>query len=157
MIETSDIYRAINSLLTMEFPDIPIQDKDIKNPGPPCFCTQYVVGTTIQTACEYESTNCSFNIVYFSADSAIESLILVENKLKTVFKKPLKLTFLDGRNTQYQEIESVTTILDVENYTMQCLVNLSIDQMNSNEEGATDFIDRYDEFDNDEFIEELEI
>ncbi len=32
MIETSDIYRAINELLETEFPEIPVQDKDIKTP-----------------------------------------------------------------------------------------------------------------------------
>ena len=62
MIETSDIYRAINELLETEFPEIPVQDKDIKTPHPPCFYTQYVASTTTQTAVEYENTKRSINI-----------------------------------------------------------------------------------------------
>ena len=109
MIETSDIYRAINNLLTEQFPDIPVQDKNIKTPYPPCFYTQYITGTTTQIASEYEKTDCSFNIVYFSENLTIEDLITIEKKLKTIFKKPLKISFLDSRNPQYQEIESIIT------------------------------------------------
>lgn len=157
MIETSDIYRAINELLETEFPEIPVQDKDIKTPHPPCFYTQYIASTTTQTAVEYENTNCSFNIVYFSNVLNIEDLINIEKKLKKIFKQPLKISFTDDRHAQYQEIENVTITPDEDNYTLNCVINLSIDQLNSEEDGVTDFTDRYDEFDNDELIEELEI
>lgn len=166
MIETADIYRAINELLEVEFPEIPVQDKDKKTPFPPCFYTQYVAGTTTQTAIEYETTSCSFNIVYFSAEQTIEDLINIEKKLKTIFKKPLKINFTDDRRPQYQEIENITTTPDEDNYTLNCSLNFSIDQLISDEidveidiagVGVTDFIDRYDEFNNEEYIEELEI
>ncbi len=151
-IETSDIYRAIRRTLERYFPEIKVQIKDIKNPAPPCFYIKFIGNTTIQTALEFENNTCSFDIIYFSNIETLQDLLSVEKTLKSIFKKPLKVELLNGI-TQYQEIDSISINTNENDYILNCTISLSIDQLCNDDENEN----RYDEYENDEMLEELDI
>lgn len=157
-IEMTDIYRSIRLLLEQKFPNITIQKKDIKNPVPPCFYIKFISGTTIQSAIEFETNNCSFDVIYFSNDETLQDLLTIEKELKAIFKKPLKIELLDEETICYQEIDSISTNLNEDDYILNCTLSFSIEQFNADaEQNSTDFENRYDEYDNEETLEELDI
>jgi len=56
MIETSDIYKSIKTVLENNFEET-IQEKDIKTPVPPCFYIKYINSVNTQSATEYIEKN----------------------------------------------------------------------------------------------------
>ncbi len=167
MIETADIYRSIRAVLEKEFPDILIQTKDIKTPVPPCFYVRFVTGVEQQTATEFVSEDCSFEVVYFAQYEALSELIEMKRRLRKVFNKPLKIELSETDATtgevlasgvQYQEIDSVTFSLNEEDYVLNCTLSLVLNQgLNAGANGGTDVLNRYDEYDNEEYMEEIEL
>ena len=148
MIETSDIYRSIRLLLEKAFPDIKVQIKDIKNPAPPCFYIKYVNDVNTQTASEYINDSIIFDVIYFSEKETLQDLLSIEKQLKKLFSKPLKIEI--ESSVQYQEIESISINLNENDYILNCTLNIQLDQKMDEE-------NRYDEYENDETMEELEI
>ena len=147
-IETSDIYRSIRQLLEKTFPDITVQIKDIKNPLPPCFYIKYVTDTSLQIASEYSNDSYVFDVIYFSELQTLQDLISVEKILKKIFSKPLKIAI--DNSVQYQEIDSVSINFNENDYIINCTLNISLDQ-------KSDTQNRYNEYDNEEFMDDLEI
>ena len=155
MIKTSDIYRSFRKLLESNFENIPVQIKDIKNPKPPCIYIKYIGGTDSQTADQYTTSNISFDIIYFSGDETLKDLLSVENVFKKIFKKPVKIEVLGNGNieqTVYNEIDSISTSLDEDDYILHCMLSLAVNQLIPEAE-----TNKYDEYDNNELMEELEI
>lgn len=162
MIETTDIYRSIKRLLETSFPDILIQTKDIKTPAPPCFYIKYITGKTTQSASEIEIANCSFEIVYFAYEESLLELLEVETKLKEILKKPLHIELTDEiaseKQNQFQEINDLSITLNEQDYVLSCVISIEIEQTTgAGCDTGTDFINRFDEYNNDEFMEDLEI
>lgn len=158
-IETTDIYRSLRLLLEKKFQDIKVQIKDVKNPHPPCLYIKFISGTNTQTATEYENNTCSFDIIYFSEQEKLQDLLSIEKELKKIFKYPLKIELMDKEKTTcYQEIDSISTNLNEDDYILNCTISLSVDQVNTEADpNSTDFENRYGEYDNEEFMEELEL
>ena len=64
MISTIELYEAIRERLESTFPNITVQQKDIKNILRPSLYIQYVGKNLEKTAKEYFSDKISFNIIY---------------------------------------------------------------------------------------------
>lgn len=160
-IETSDIYKALRLLLEKNFNNIDVQIKDKKNPKPPCFYVQYVDNTNTQTAAEYTNDSYVFAIIYFSQKETLQDLFFIEKNLKKILKNPLGIELIADDKTkkiQYQEIDSISINLNEDDYILNCTINISLDQLNTSDNlGITDFENRYNEFENDDLLEELEI
>jgi hypothetical protein len=159
MIETTDIYRTLKELLETNF-DITVQIKDKKTPVPPCFYIEFVAEKESQTATEFNNNQCSFDLVYFSKEETLLDLLTVKKKLQKLLKKPLKITLLDDNKTvQYQEIDDVEYNLNEEDYVLNCIISLNINQSTGSTPSykGVDYDNRYDEFESDEVMEELEI
>ncbi len=162
MIETTDIYRSIKKLLEANFSTVPVQTKDIKTPNPPCFYIKYITGKSIQTAAELENTEYSFEIIYFAKEESLLELLEAETKLKEILKKPLCIELADENTTakqkQFQEIDSYSITLNEQDYVLSCIISLSIDQTTGTGcDTGTDFDNKFDEYNNEEFMEEVEI
>ncbi|MCX4275818.1 MAG: hypothetical protein OSJ27_08590 [Candidatus Gastranaerophilales bacterium] len=162
MIETTDIYRSIRNLLEANFTNISVQIKDKKTPQPPCFYIKYVTGKTTQTATEFENTYYSFEIAYFAEKEELLELLEIEEKLKEILRKPLKIVLTSEdelkEQNQYQEIDDVSITLNEQDYVLSCVISLSVNQTTrKRSDEGTDFDNRFDEYDNEEFMEEIEI
>lgn len=151
MIEITDIYRSIRELLESNFMDIPVQLKDFKVPKPPCFYIKYISGTGKQTAEEYKEDNISIDIIYFAKNEKLLDLLKIQKELNVLFHKPLKIKLSDKSDSiiQYQEIEDITMNLNEEDYVLNCTITLNIEQ-------RLDLKNRYDEYDNEDLMDELE-
>ena len=162
MIETTDIYRSIRNLLKENFPNITIQEKDKKTPNSPCFYIKYITGKTTQDASEIENTDCSFEIIYFAENEELLELLEIETKLNEILKKPshieLTNTNESEKQNQYQEINVYSIALNEQDYVLSCIVSLEITQTTgAGCDIGTDFSNRFDEYDNEELMEEVEI
>lgn len=153
MIEIADIYRSIKTRLE-DNSEIPIQIKDIKTPAPPCYYIKYINGKNTTTATDYVENNVSFDVIYFSAEETLADLMEQEQLLKQIFSKPLKIEYQES--VIYQEIDNITTSFNEDDYILNCKLEFNINQCVTDSE-SVDIINRYDEFENDEYIDELEI
>jgi len=151
MIETSDIYKSIKTVLENNFEET-IQEKDIKTPVPPCFYIKYINSVNTQSATEYIEKKVNFDIIYYSAEETMADLVEKEQTLNTIFTNPLKIA---DTNT-FQEIDSITITFNETDYILNCRLEFIINQCIGESE-TTDIINRYGEIENDEYIEELEI
>lgn len=151
MIEVTDIYRSIKELLEKTFEDIPVQIKDLKVPKPPCFYIKYVTGAGLQTAEEYKQDECSFDIIYFAKNEKLLDLLKIQKTLNLIFHKPLKIKLTSGTESkiQYQEIDNITTNLNEKDYVLNCTISMTVEQ-------KLDLENRFDEYDNDEIMDEME-
>ena len=94
MIDSMDIYRAIKKTLENNF-NIKVQIKDIKNPCPPCFYIKPITDSSRQTANDYETTDYSYSIIYFSEDETLEDLLTVNSSFfNTTSTAPLEPTLI---------------------------------------------------------------
>ena len=78
MIGTIELYKAIRERLEIFFPEVNVQQKDIKNIERPCFYIQYVGKNFQKTAQEFFEDRISFNIIYFSEKRELLELLEVE-------------------------------------------------------------------------------
>ncbi len=151
MIDTADIYKSIKTTISNNFDEI-VLDKDIKTPTPPCFYVKYIDGINTQTATEYLEKKTNFDIIYFSSEESMVDLVEKEQLLTAIFSKPIKV---DGLNKIYIEADSITTTFNESDYILNCRLEFIINQCIGTSE--TDIINRYDDEENEEYIEELEV
>ena len=85
MISTIELYEAIRERLESTFPNITVQQKDIKNILLPSLYIQYVGKNLEKTAKEYFSDKISFNIIYFSKEEQILELLEIEEAITKAF------------------------------------------------------------------------
>lgn len=154
MIEKNDIYKSIKKTLETNS-DVVVQNKDIKTPVPPCYYIKFINGQNKTTATDYIEDNVTFDIVYFSAEETLADLMEKEKLLKTLFSKPLKIE-CNNESVIYQEIDSIITSFNEDDYILNCKLEFNINQCVTDSE-SIDIINRYDEFDNEDYMEELEI
>lgn len=120
-----DIYRALKKLLKDNFEGIQVQTKDVKNPHPPCFYIKSVADTSRQTGSEYETTDYSFNIIYFSGNETAEDLLTIKERLKKLLKKPIKVVaYEDETCISWVEINSVDFTLDEDDYFFNAVLTI---------------------------------
>ena len=125
MIDSIDFYRAIRETLEANFTKIKVQTKDIKNPRPPCFYIKPLSDNETQTASEYATTSYSYAVIYFSKKETLEDLLSVKEKIKKIFKKPLKVTaYEDAEDVNYVEVDSVNTTLDEDGYILNAVLTI---------------------------------
>lgn len=154
MIEKNDIYKSIKKTLETNS-DVVVQNKDIKTPVPPCYYIKFINSQNKTTATDYIEDNVTFDIVYFSAEETLADLMEKEKLLKTLFSKPLKIE-CDNESVIYQEIDSIITSFNEEDYILNYKLEFNINQCVTDSE-SIDIINRYDEFENEDYMEELEI
>lgn len=134
MIGTIELYKAIRERLETFFPEVNVQQKDIKNIERPCFYIQYVGKNFQKTAQEFFEDRISFNIIYFSEKRELLELLEVEEAFLKAFKDPLKI--LDDTKFIFVEKDAINANLNEEDY----YINLTIDfvlmqRMSDDEEG----------------------
>lgn len=77
-----------------------------------------------------------------------------------MFMKPLPVTLriTDIEFKQYQEIDSIQFNLNEDDYDLHCMLSMTIDQSDRTEaQAGGTFDNRYDEYDNNEFMKDLEL
>lgn len=153
MIATSNIYQSIKTVLE-NHTDATVQIKDIKTPTPPCYYIKYINGVDRLTATDYVESSISFEVIYFSAEKTLTDLMEQEILLKQLFSKPLKIEY--NESAIYQEIDNITISFNEDDYILNCKLEFNINQCVTDSE-SVDIINRYDEFENDEYMDELEI
>lgn len=134
-----DIYRALKETLEKQFnKKIKVQTKDIKNPRPPCFYIKPGNDNNSQTASDFETTDYLYLIIYISKTETLEDLLTVKEKLKRIFKMPLKVvSYDDPEDIMYVEIDSVDITINEDDYflnaslTMQVIQPLDVERFES--------------------------
>lgn len=125
MIDSRDIYRVIKETLEANIKDIKVQTKDIKNPRPPCLYIKPITDTNNQTASEYETVNYSYAVIYFSEVATLEDLLDVKERLKKIFKKPLKVVaYDDEEDVNYLDVSNLSFTLDEDDYFLNAVLNI---------------------------------
>ena len=179
MITTQNIYKALKQRLSENFPDITNSVKDVKNPQRPCLYVEVVESHDREVANDTIETNCSFNIVYYSAQQTLLDLTEIEKRLRLSLKKPLKVFTVfnepenideiesatveqmlgetinkfadsDEQTFRFLEIKDVETTLDEYDYILEC--SLGFEFLHGANIGNP-----YDEYDNYEIMDELDI
>lgn len=121
MISTIELYRAIRERLESTFPNVLVQQKDIKNIKRPSFYIQYVGKNLDKQALEYWEDRISFNIVYFSEREELLELLEVEETFVKAFKDAFYIK--DDTNIIEVKKEALNANLNEEDY----FINLTID------------------------------
>lgn len=134
MISTIELYRAIRERLEKTFPNVLVQQKDIKNIQRPSFYIQYVGKNLDKQALEYWEDRISFNIVYFSQREELLELLEVEEKFIRAFKDALLIK--DDTKVIEVKKDALNANLNEEDY----FINLTIDfvlmqRMSDDEDG----------------------
>jgi len=139
MIYETDIIKGLTERITKFFPEIKIENQDIKNITNvrPCFFVRNIMTVDNQTAADYELNNYSFEIIYFSTYTNKGYLELLQTKktLKAILKKPLKIiknwVDVNANNftkTSFVEINSLSTNLNEDDYVLNAVLNINIEQ-----------------------------
>lgn len=136
MISTIEIYRAIRERLESEFPNILVQQKDIKNITRPSFYIQYVGKAFDRQAQEYWEDRISFNIIYFAQKEELLELLEIEETFTRSFKTP----FLIEDNTKVIELreDGLTTNINEEDYYLNMTVDFVLMQHMADDEIGLD-------------------
>lgn len=160
MFSTIELYRAIRERLTESFPNVLIQQKDIKNITRPSFYIQYVGKNIDKQAQEYFEDRISFNIIYFAQNESLLELLEVEETFTMAFNTPL--TVADDTNIVEVEKESMQSNLNEEDYYLNLTIDFAIMQREINAETGDDMEYIGVEIDNennqkfDEYMEDIE-
>ncbi|MBO5869609.1 MAG: hypothetical protein J6Q89_02550 [Clostridia bacterium] len=134
MISTIELYKAIRERLEKTFPNVLVQQKDIKNIQRPSFYIQYVGKNLDKQALEYWEDRISFNIVYFSQREELLELLEVEENFIRAFKDALLIK--DDTKVIEVKKDALNVNLNEEDY----FINLTIDfvlmqRMSDDEDG----------------------
>ncbi len=121
MFSTIELYSAIRGRLETAFPNILVQQKDIKNITRPSFYIQYVGKNFDKMAQEYYEDRISFNIIYFAKNEALLELLEIEEAFTIAFNTPLMVA--DGENIAEVQKDSIQSNLNEDDY----YINLTID------------------------------
>lgn len=168
MFSTIELYRAIRERLTESFPNVLIQQKDIKNITRPSFYIQYVGKNIDKQAQEYFEDRISFNIIYFAENESLLELLEVEETFTMAFNTPL--TVADDTNIVEVEKESIQSNLNEEDYYLNLTIDFVLMQREIKAETGDDMeyigveidnekgqkIDEGDEEQNVEYMEDIE-
>ena len=134
MISTIELYEAIRERLESTFPNITVQQKDIKNILRPSLYIQYVGKNLEKTAKEYFSDKISFNIVYFAKEEQILELLETEEVITKAFNAPLIIR--DDKSIVEVEKDSLQSNLNEEDYFFNATIDFTLMQrMSEDEEG----------------------
>lgn len=134
MISTIELYEAIRERLEVTFPNITVQQKDIKNILRPSFYIQYVGKNLEKTAKEYFLDKISFNIVYFAKEEQILELLEAEEAITKAFNAPLIIR--DDKSIVEVEKDSLQSNLNEEDYFLNATIDFTLMQrMSEDEEG----------------------
>ena len=156
-IESVDIIRTLRQLLTDNFSDKKVMLKDIKTAEPSCFYIRYVTGKENQTATEYFTDKSSYEIVYFSEEESDTELNLIKDKLKKLFRKPLKVYIWDEENEvatstfRLINVNNVSINQNENDYFISCLIDLELTE--TDEANSSASLD--DDTDSDYMLEDL--
>lgn len=160
MFSTIELYRAIRERLTESFPNVLIQQKDIKNITRPSFYIQYVGKNIDKQAQEYFEDRISFNIIYFAENESLLELLEVEETFTMAFNTPLIVA--DDTNIVEVEKESIQSNLNEEDYYLNLTIDFALMQREIKAETGDDMEYIGVEIDNennqkfDEYMEDIE-
>ena len=160
MFSTIELYKAIRERLTESFPNVLIQQKDIKNITRPSFYIQYVGKNIDKQAQEYFEDRISFNIIYFAQNESLLELLEVEETFTMAFNTPL--TVADDTNIVEVEKESIQSNLNEEDYYLNLTIDFALMQREIKAETGDDMEYIGVENDNennqkfDEYMEDIE-
>lgn len=132
MISTIELYEAIRERLESTFPNITVQQKDIKNIMRPSLYIQYVGKNLEKTAKEYFSDKISFNIIYFSKEEQILELLEVEEAITKAFNAPLIIR--DDKSIVEVEKDALQSNLNEEDYFLNATMDFTLTQRMSEDE-----------------------
>lgn len=132
MISTIELYKAIRERLETTFPNILIQQKDIKNVVKPSFYIQYVGKNFDKRAVEFYEDKISFNIIYFSEDEKLLELLEVEESFTKAFKAPLKIP--DDKYIVEVQKDAIQSNLNEEDYYINITIDFVLMQRMSDDE-----------------------
>ncbi len=121
MFSTIELYSAIRGRLETAFPNILVQQKDIKNITRPSFYIQYVGKNFDRIAQNYSEDRISFNIIYFAQNESLLELLEIEEAFTIAFNTPLMVA--DGENIAEVQKDSIQSNLNEDDY----YINLTID------------------------------
>lgn len=136
MISTIEIYRAIRGRLEETFPNITVQQKDIKNIEHPSFYIQYIGKNFEQQAVEYYEDRISFNIIYFAEKEELLELLEIEETFTRAFNKPLFIA--DDTNIVEVQKDALQSNLNEEDYFLNLTVDFVLSQRMSEDETGAD-------------------
>ena len=136
MISTIELYRATKERLEKEFPNILVQQKDIKNIIRPSFYIQYVGKTLEKQAVEFWDDRISFNIVYFAKEDKLLELLEIEEHFVGAFKAPLMIQ--DDKYIIVVEKNSLNSNLNEEDYILNLTIDFNLMQRMSDDETGED-------------------
>lgn len=136
MISTIELYKAIRKHLESMFPDVKVQQKDIKNIERPSFYIQYV-GKNVSTLAQnlYED-RISFNIIYFSKKDELLELLEIEETFIKAFNAPLSIP--DDKYIIKVEKNSIQSNLNEDDYYLNFVVDFVLSQEEIIEETGED-------------------
>ena len=132
MISTIELYEAIRERLESAFPNITVQQKDIKNILRPSLYIQYVGKNLEKTAKEYFSDKISFNIIYFSKEEQILELLEIEEAITKAFSAPLIIR--DDKSIVEVEKDALQSNLNEEDYFLNATMDFTLTQRMSEDE-----------------------
>ena len=126
MISTIELYKAIRKHLESLFPNVKVQQKDIKNIERPSFYIQYV-GKNVSTLAQnlYED-RISFNIIYFAKKDELLELLEIEETFIRSFNTPLSIP--DDKYIIKVEKNSIQSNLNEEDYYLNFVVDFVLSQ-----------------------------
>lgn len=139
MISTIEIYKAIREQLESLFPNIIIQQKDIKNIIRPSFYIQYIGKNFTKQAQTIFEDRISFNIIYFAEKEELLELLEVEETITRAFNTPLIVP--DDKYIVKVEKDSIQSNLNEEDYYINLTVDFVLSQTMTEEETGEDMED----------------
>lgn len=132
MIGTIELYKAIRERLEENFPNVLVEQKDIKNIKRPSFYIQYVGKNFEQQAVEYYEDRISFNIIYFSKEEKLLELLEIEESFLKAFKAPLKIP--DDKYIVEVQKDAMQSNLNEEDYYINLTIDFNLMQRMSDDE-----------------------
>jgi hypothetical protein len=139
MISTIELYKAIRERLEETFPNVLIQQKDIKNITRPSFYIQYVGKNLEKIAVELYEDRISFNIIYFSKKEELLELLEIEEAFIRAFNKPLIVP--DDKYIIEVEKDALQSNLNEEDYFLNMTIDFVLSQRMSEDEAGEDIED----------------
>ena len=136
MISTIEIYKAIRDHLENLFPNILIQQKDIKNITRPSFYIQYIGKNFEKQAQIYFEDRFSFNIVYFSEKEELLELLEIEEAITRSFNKPFYIP--DDKYIVKVEKNAIQSNLNEEDYFLNITIDFVLMQTIQDDESGDD-------------------
>jgi hypothetical protein len=136
MFSTIELYRAIRERLEETFPNILVQQKDIKNITRPSFYIQYVGKNFDKQAQEFFEDRISFNIIYFAEKESLLELLEVEETFTMAFNAPLLVA--DDTNIVRVEKDALQSNLNEDDYYLNLTIDFVLTQRDIKAETGDD-------------------